>query len=40
VTNGALVAGVKSTPKGFITETLALDSAAKTARIVRTSHLT
>ncbi|WP_284358342.1 class II fructose-bisphosphatase [Candidatus Phycosocius spiralis] len=39
VTNGALVAGVKSTPKGFVTETLVLDSARKTERIVRTIHL-
>lgn len=39
VTNGALVAGVKATSKGFITETLVLDSAAKTARVVRTQHL-
>ncbi|MCZ8209716.1 MAG: class II fructose-bisphosphatase [Aquidulcibacter sp.] len=39
VTNGALVAGVKATSKGFVTETLVLDSAAKTARVVRTQHL-
>ena len=39
VTNGALVAGVKATSKGFVTETLVLDSAAKTARLVRTQHL-
>lgn len=39
VTNGALVAGVKATSKGFVTETLVLDSAAKTARVVRTKHL-
>jgi len=39
VTNGALVAGVKATSKGFVTETLVLDSAAKTARVVRTTHL-
>jgi fructose-1,6-bisphosphatase II / sedoheptulose-1,7-bisphosphatase len=39
VTNGALVAGVKATSKGFVTETLVLNSAAKTARVVRTQHL-
>ncbi|MCA3693338.1 class II fructose-bisphosphatase [Aquidulcibacter sp.] len=39
VTNGALVAGVKASSKGFVTETLVLDSAAKTARVVRTQHL-
>lgn len=39
VTNGALVAGVKATSKGFVTETLVLDSAAMTARVVRTQHL-
>jgi fructose-1,6-bisphosphatase II / sedoheptulose-1,7-bisphosphatase len=39
VTDGALVKGVKATAKGFITETLVLDSAAKVARIVRTRHL-
>jgi fructose-1,6-bisphosphatase II / sedoheptulose-1,7-bisphosphatase len=39
VTDGALVKGVKSTAKGFVTETLVLDSAAKVARIVRTRHL-
>ena len=39
VTDGALVKGVRATAKGFITETLVLDSAAKVARIVRTRHL-
>ncbi len=39
VTDGALVEGVKPSAKGFVTETLVLDSAAKTARIVRTTHL-
>jgi fructose-1,6-bisphosphatase II / sedoheptulose-1,7-bisphosphatase len=39
VTDGALVKGVKATAKGFMTETLVLDSAAKVARIVRTRHL-
>jgi fructose-1,6-bisphosphatase II / sedoheptulose-1,7-bisphosphatase len=39
VTDGALVHGVKRSAKGFETETLVLDSASKTARIVRTQHL-
>ena len=39
ISAGALVAGVKATSKGFVTETLVLDSAAKTARVVRTQHL-
>ncbi|MEN9856704.1 MAG: fructose 1,6-bisphosphatase [Pseudomonadota bacterium] len=39
VTDGALVRGVKPSPTGFVTETLVLDSAHKTARIVRTRHL-
>jgi fructose-1,6-bisphosphatase II / sedoheptulose-1,7-bisphosphatase len=39
VTDGALVKGVKLTANGFVTETLVLDSAARVARIVRTTHL-
>jgi fructose-1,6-bisphosphatase II / sedoheptulose-1,7-bisphosphatase len=39
VTNGALVQGVSRVGGGFATETLVLDSAARTARIVRTRRL-
>jgi fructose-1,6-bisphosphatase II / sedoheptulose-1,7-bisphosphatase len=39
VTNGALVRGVARTPLGVTTETLVLDSAAGTSRIVRTTRL-
>lgn len=39
VTDGALVRGVKKTDAGVVTETLTLDSAARTARVTRTRHL-
>jgi fructose-1,6-bisphosphatase II / sedoheptulose-1,7-bisphosphatase len=40
VTNGALVHGVQLLPGGgVVTETLVLDSEARTSRIVRTTHL-
>lgn len=39
VTNGALVAGVRSTAAGIMTETLVLDSQAGTSRVVRTMRL-
>jgi fructose-1,6-bisphosphatase II / sedoheptulose-1,7-bisphosphatase len=39
VTNGALVAGVRSTTAGIMTETLVLDSQAGTSRVVRTMRL-
>ncbi len=39
VTNGALVRGVQVTGATTITETLVLDSEARTARVIRTTHL-
>jgi fructose-1,6-bisphosphatase II / sedoheptulose-1,7-bisphosphatase len=39
VTNGALVQGVRRTAAGTMTETLVLDSAAGTSRVVRTMRL-
>ncbi len=39
VTNGALVRGVQVSGATTITETLVLDSEARTARVIRTTHL-